>query len=170
MLTPAEVVEFLAGTDVQAVRGYRCAAADLLPDVVARTGLSRHSAGEEWFWCSPRLFLGPALGLLVGSGGFKNSPVAGEVEIGYGVTAASAGRGYATVGVALLVQEALARDEVAAVTAQTSSTNSASERVLEKNGFVRAGLRVDPEEGTLTLWRRTRRAAAQGRGQAEASA
>jgi len=158
-LTPEETAEFVAG-DVLEIRGHPCPA-DLLPDIVARSALQRQDAGEEWLWCAPRLFFDLGAGRLVGSGCFKNSPFEREVEIGYGVAAAYAGRGYASAGVACLVQQASARDEVAAISAETSLTNRASERVLEKNGFVRGGSRVDSEGEVLTLWRLERSPAPQ---------
>ena len=37
--------------------------------------------------------------------------------------------------------------------AETSVENRASQRVLERNGFVRCGERVDPEDGVLVAWR-----------------
>jgi hypothetical protein len=155
-LSPGEVAGLLSQGGGGDIRGHRCAAADLVPEMVARAALARYQDGEEWFWCAPRLFHAPSLGLLVGSGCFKNAPIAQEVEIGYGVAAACEGRGYGTAGVACLVQEAFTRPAVVAVTAETSPSNRGSERVLEKNGFLRAGARVDADEGALTLWRRER--------------
>jgi RimJ/RimL family protein N-acetyltransferase len=38
--------------------------------------------------------------------------------------------------------------------AETALTNPASARVLEKNGFVVTGTRIDPEDGALRCWRR----------------
>ena len=38
------------------------------------------------------------------------------------------------------------------LTAGTSVDNPGSQRVLEKNGFVRTGTREDPEDGTLITW------------------
>jgi RimJ/RimL family protein N-acetyltransferase len=38
------------------------------------------------------------------------------------------------------------------LTAATSVDNPGSQRVLEKNGFVRTGTREDPEDGTLITW------------------
>ncbi len=151
-LPPEELKRLREGGSLASCRGYAAAAPDLIPSVVAEDSCRRFEAGEEWFWCSPRLFLDEETGLVVGAGSFKNSPRHGRVEIGYGVAAGQAGRGFATSGAARLVEEAFSMPEVTTVTAETSTANRASERVLEKNGFVRSGSRIDPEDGPLTLW------------------
>jgi len=75
-------------------------------------------------------------GLSVGGIGFKNSPdVDGAVEIGYGVCQLSQGRGLATEAVAAMCD--FARRDVRCVLAETDRKNVASQRVLEKAGFVR---------------------------------
>lgn len=63
----------------------------------------------------------------------------GEVEIGYGVAGDWRSRGYATEAVAALVDWALNQSGVVCVTAETDPSNVASQRVLEKAGFVRTG-------------------------------
>lgn len=54
----------------------------------------------------------------------------------------------------MIVAWACADLRVTAVTAETSVQNQASQRVLERNGFLRTGGRVDPEDGELICWRR----------------
>jgi RimJ/RimL family protein N-acetyltransferase len=44
------------------------------------------------------------------------------------------------------------RPGVQTVTAQTALHNRASERVLEKLGFVRTGVGWNEEDGELTVW------------------
>ena len=141
------------GTTAPTIRGWLWSAQDVLPTFVARIQLQRLEANEEWFWCGARVFVDLSAGLAVGSGTFKCSPRDGTVEIGYGIVASFAGRGYATRGVTLLLAEAFARPEVCAVTAETSVENPASQRVLEKNGFTRVGRREDAEDGPLICWR-----------------
>ncbi len=155
-LAPDDLRRLREGAGLDSCRGFAAAEPDLLPAVVVEDAGRRFEAGEEWFWCSPRLFLEEETGLLVGAGSYRNAPRAGEVEIGYGVAASQAGRGLASAGTARMIEEAFGRPEVTAVTAETSVTNRASERVLEKNGFSRCGSRVDPEDGPLTCWRLTR--------------
>jgi RimJ/RimL family protein N-acetyltransferase len=152
-LAPDELRRLREGAGLEAFRGFAAAEPDLLPAVVIEDAARRFESGEEWFWCSPRLFLEEETGLLVGAGSFRSAPRFGEVEIGYGVAASQAGRGLASAGTARMIEEAFGRPEVTAVAAETSVSNRASERVLEKNGFARRGGRVDPEDGPLTLWR-----------------
>ncbi|MDD8025972.1 MAG: GNAT family N-acetyltransferase [Acidobacteriota bacterium] len=147
------------GKGLESYRGFAAASPDILPGVVIEDSVRRFEAGEEWFWCSPRLFAEPASGLIIGAGSFRGAPREGEVEIGYGVTASQAGRGLASEGAAGLIKEAFGRAEVTAVTAETAVDNRASERVLEKNGFRKCGNRVDPEDGPVTRWRLDRPAA-----------
>jgi len=155
-MTVPEVKQALAVLDAATFRGHRVAPGAIGPDIVLRSALERRARGEEWFWCTPRLFYATDENLIVGSGDFKNSPRKGEVEIGLGVAKSCEGRGYATAGVALLVIEAFTRPEVSAVTAESAVWNIGSQRVLQKNGFVRRGERVDPGDGPLILWRRAR--------------
>ena len=77
-------------------------------------------------------------GRTVGSAGFYGPPDrTGQVTIGYGMVDAEWGRGYGTEAVAGLVRICRAHGGVTAVNADTDRGNLASQRVLEKNGFVR---------------------------------
>lgn len=92
-------------------------------------------------------------GEVAGLCGYKQSPSAdGTVEIGYGVVTARRGQGLATRAVAAMVAQAAADRRISRLSAETAADNLASQRVLEKNGFLRAGTRTDPEEGRLILW------------------
>jgi RimJ/RimL family protein N-acetyltransferase len=93
-------------------------------------------------------------GEVAGLCGHKHAPTAdGAVEIGYGIAAARRGRGLATRAVAAMLDLAAEDPRIRALTAETAADNIASQRVLEKNGFIRVGTRVDPEDGALILWR-----------------
>lgn len=73
--------------------------------------------------------------LAIGGIGFKTSPNdRGEVEIGYGICESFQGRGVATEAVIAVCQ--FARVGAHAVLAETERVNIASQRVLEKAGFV----------------------------------
>jgi len=96
-------------------------------------------------------------GQIVGLCGFKELPEPGRVEIGFGIALTRRRRGYATQAVAQLLIEAATDPEIDEVTAQTAIDNSASQRALQKNGFVKAGTRDDPEDGKLIMWRRPAR-------------
>jgi len=76
----------------------------------------------------------------------------GAVEIGYGFNASFEGRGYATEAVGALVRSLLNLPEVRTLTAETAAGNFASQRVLEKNGFVRRGVGWNDDDGDLVLW------------------
>ncbi len=150
-LTEVRLVRETGG--LEKYRDFPAAAPDVLPGVIVEDSIGRFEAGEEWFWCGPRLFLEVESGVIAGSGSYRHAPRGGEVEIGYGVAPACEGRGLASQGTALMIEEAFGRVEVVAVTAETAVANRGSERVLEKNGFVRTGSRVDPEDGPVTRWR-----------------
>jgi RimJ/RimL family protein N-acetyltransferase len=76
------------------------------------------------------------------------------VEIGYGIAPSKRGNGYATVAVAAMVEAALLDPSVDTLTAETAVQNLASQGVLERNGFARAGTRFDVEDGEVIRWAR----------------
>lgn len=77
-------------------------------------------------------------GLAIGGIGFKGRPDPdGVVEIGYGLAPSAQGSGLATEAVRAIV-ELGSRLGLRAVTAETDADNRASQRVLEKAGFVRS--------------------------------
>ena len=88
---------------------------------------------------------------VVGMTSFTKLGADGLYEIGYGVAPAHEGRGVMTRAIATLLP-ILAADGHAGLTAGTSVDNPGSQRVLEKNGFVRTGTRDDPEDGALIIW------------------
>ncbi len=93
-------------------------------------------------------------GEVVGLCSYRRPPAQGEVEIGYGVAPSRRGRGHASRAVAAMLEAAHADPAVRAVVAETAVANPASQRVLEHNGFERAGSRVDPEDGEVLTWRK----------------
>lgn len=96
-------------------------------------------------------------GLVVGGVGFHGSPdEEGRAEIGYSIAAPFRGRGLATAAVAQ-VRALPSLAAVTALTAHTDADNPASQRVLERNGFVRDG---EDDEGLR--WRLPLPAAAPG--------
>ena len=90
---------------------------------------------------------------VVGLCSYRRPPSDGTVEIGYGVAAARRGRGHATRAVAAMASLA-ASSGVAVLIAASAVHNPASGRVLEKNGFVVIGTRVDDDDGEVLVWRR----------------
>ena len=78
-------------------------------------------------------------GTHIGDLSFKGLRPDGSVEIGYGITEKFCGNGYASESVAAASGWALGRPGVTRVEAETEPDNAASQRVLEKCGFVPTG-------------------------------
>jgi ribosomal-protein-alanine N-acetyltransferase len=95
--------------------------------------------------------LGRSSGLVIGGVGFMGPPAAGEVEVGYGIVPAQQGRGYATEAAGAAVAYAAAADSVTAVVAGADHDNEASQRVLEKLGFLCVERGGDPWRYRLDL-------------------
>jgi RimJ/RimL family protein N-acetyltransferase len=94
---------------------------------------------------------------VVGLCGHHGPPVDGTVEIGYNVAPARQRRGYATRAIELLVENARERDDIETVIAQTAPDNIASQRVLEHNGFARAGEGISDGEPVMRWSQNVRR-------------
>ena len=109
----------------------------------------KSDAPDAWGGTAIERASGVAIGMLGGKGGPDD---AGRIEIGYGLIPEAWGQGYATESVRALTLWLLARSEVQIVAAETSVENFASQRVLEKCGFLKVGERTDPEDGPLYLW------------------
>jgi RimJ/RimL family protein N-acetyltransferase len=90
---------------------------------------------------------------VVGLCGYHAAPTNGEVEIGYSVAASRRRRGHATLAVAAMIAEALSTG-VRALKAETSTSNRASNRVLENNGFVQGGTRVAADDCEILTWQK----------------
>jgi RimJ/RimL family protein N-acetyltransferase len=88
---------------------------------------------------------------VVGLCGYHDTPRNGETEIGYSIAASRRRRGHATRALEAMVAEAVA-EGLTRLTAETSVANHASNRVLEKNGFMRTGTRVDLKDGEILTW------------------
>jgi RimJ/RimL family protein N-acetyltransferase len=77
-------------------------------------------------------------GVAIGECGTHGPPdPGGSVEIGYGLAAPFRGRGHGTEVVRQLTALLLGRPDVRRLTARVLLDNVPSQRVLEKNGFVR---------------------------------
>ena len=85
--------------------------------------------------------------------GFISAPEPdGSAEIGYGLAESAQGRGYATE--ALDAVAAWASDQgLGVLVALTAADNLASQRVLERTGFVRGEL-VEVDDGPMIRWER----------------
>ncbi len=91
---------------------------------------------------------------VVGLAGFKDVPAGGCVEIAYFTFPRCEGRGYATRTIGQLL--ALAWSEVALVVAHTLPVPNASNTALARHGFVHVGEMIDPDDGLVWRWERSR--------------
>lgn len=73
----------------------------------------------------------------VGGIGWHGPPSAGSVEVGYDLCVAARGHGYATEALQSVASWALHQPGVEVVIARTEEENLASQRVMERAGFVR---------------------------------
>jgi len=111
---------------------------------------------EHYFWWTPRLIVVDKL--IVGMCGFKNRPdVNGSIETGYGIIPSQQKQGFATRAVELLLKEAFSTVEIQTVFAHTALSNYPSQRVLEKNGFIKEGSKIDSDDGEVLIWRQWKR-------------
>ena len=107
-------------------------------------GCLAHPAQWEWYaiWMI-ELKDGTHIGELC----FKGIDETCSAEIGYGIAEDHQGCGYATEAVSALAGWALNQPGVSCVTAETEASNIASQRVLEKSGFIPTG--KNGEEGPI---------------------
>lgn len=92
---------------------------------------------------------------IVGLCSITKPPESGDVHIGYGIAPSCEGRGFATAAIGELLAWSRGDARVKQVSAETAVDNIGSQRVLERNGFVRSTERVDPEDGLLICWKIT---------------
>jgi RimJ/RimL family protein N-acetyltransferase len=87
-------------------------------------------------------------GRVIGAAGFLGQPdETGAVRVGYGLAESARGKGYATEALKALLQWARGQDGLTCVLADTTRTNVASQRVMERAGMHRIG-----EDGELLYY------------------
>jgi RimJ/RimL family protein N-acetyltransferase len=111
---------------------------------------------DAWLWGARVLVTKEKAPLVVGSVILNGRPDAGVVEVAYGVDEAFQGKGFATEGTRAVVSWALDQRDVARVQACTFPWHRASQKVLEKCGMHRAGVRETDMFGDLLLYERQR--------------
>ncbi len=121
------------------------------PHVVARA-LSQLDAGTPAMWCLPLLIVAKRSGDILGGCRFKDAPVNGSVEIGYGVARSARGRGIATSAVGELLKLAAASGIVREVVAHILPDNIPSSKVVSRLGFSRGSSIIDPDGETVVRW------------------
>lgn len=99
-------------------------------------GCLRHP--DQWYWYAMWM-IELRDGTHVGDLCFKGLGANGMAEIGYGILEEYQGQGYATEAVGAAVIWALKQTDVTCVEAETAPDNRASQRVLEKCGFLPSG-------------------------------
>jgi RimJ/RimL family protein N-acetyltransferase len=87
-------------------------------------------------------------GAVIGAAGFFGPPdETGSVRVGYGLAESARGHGYATEALRGLLDWARGQDGLTCVVADTTRTNQASQRVMERAGMQRVG-----EDGELLYY------------------
>jgi RimJ/RimL family protein N-acetyltransferase len=123
--------------------------AGILRDVMTQFEAIPRSAQWGPYWS-----VDPALDAVVCLSGFKDVPTGGSVEIAYFTFPRFEGRGYATRTIGELV--ALAWSDVALVVAHTLPVANASNTALGRHGFIHVGEMIDPDDGLVWRWEKSR--------------
>lgn len=97
------------------------------------------------------LQLNDGSGNVVGNLSFKGLNDNGMIEIGYGMNPKYEGKGFMTEAVSAIVRWASKQPGVLFIEAETDQNNIASQRVLEKSGYISKG--VIGDEGPRYIWR-----------------
>lgn len=112
--------------------------------------LRKNPAAAAW---GGRLIVLKSENRLIGMGGYKGEPTPeGVIEIGYEVAPDYRGRGFATEIAEGLCRGAWGDSRVRTILAHTLAHPNASNRVLEKLGFVKTAEIVDPDDGPIWRW------------------
>jgi len=92
-------------------------------------------------------------GEIVGLCSIKRPPEDGVAEIGFGIAAGRRNRGYATQAIGAMLAQLATLSTLRVVVATTALDNIASQKALQRNGFVESGRAHDPDDGELIVWR-----------------
>lgn len=127
--------------------------AEVSPDWLARVRAS--TVADPWL--HGFRVLEESSGVIIGSCGYKGPPDSeGAVEIAYAVDPDYQGRGFATEAAKALVDFAFANDAVRLVRAHTLPEPGPSPQILTKCGLDFVGEVMDPEDGLVWRWEKTR--------------
>lgn len=103
---------------------------------------------KHYYWHSFWFLIRKSDRIVVGSADFKGLPNSdGEVEIGYGLGKKYEHNGYMTEAVMAMCHWALRQDGVTRVIAETELEGTASQKILERCGFVKY------RQGNTLWWR-----------------
>ena len=119
--------------------------------------------GIDWSWhlralqadCSQlawrvRVIVERSSNTVVGSINLKGPPIAGDVEIGWGLNPDARGKGYATEASAAVIHWVAQHDDVISISATVPDDNYRSQRVAARSGLSR----TNETRGDLPLWKR----------------
>ena len=151
-ISRADLCQLAQGLAPAPLAGRAALAESLPPAFVAARSLAQLNSGTAAIWCHGYYVLDDRTATIVGSCGFKDGPVDGQVEIGYGMAPPSRSLGFATAAIQALI--ALARESGGAtsVLAQVNAQNLASSRVVQKLRFEPQGQKLDHEGELLVQW------------------
>lgn len=150
-LSPADLRALAASAVPPALPGDVVGGA-LPPAFVAERALRQLASGANPYWCSTFLIVRQGDDAIVGACGFKNEPVQGCVEIGYGVAPPCRKQGIATAAVSALLRTAFESSDVDGVLAQVNPENSGSTRLVRALGFEARATVVDDDGEPLVQW------------------
>ncbi len=91
-------------------------------------------------------------GIVAGVGGFTGQPRDGKAEIAYGTFKQNEGQGIASFACQRLIAIARATDPAVIITAKTAPEPNASNKILQRNGFVFNGVVQDEGIGDAWEW------------------
>ncbi len=148
---PLHDLRELAAARIPVAQQARAIVDALPPPFVAARALRHIESGKAEDWCATFYVVRTADDKIVGSCGFKDEPVAGRVEIGYGIAPPCQGQGVATAAVKQLLQHAFEQGANQAM-AEILPDNIASTRVVEKLNFRRVGTRIDEAGDWVVEW------------------
>jgi [ribosomal protein S5]-alanine N-acetyltransferase len=137
-----------AGNRLEKQLNLACAGRTVSPYVVESvtqyTLPKMKAAGSDYLFYTFWLVVDKASRMVVAELGFKGPPTAaGDVEIGYGTMPLQEGKGFMTEAVGGILTWAGGRSDISTVLAETHAANSASIRIVQKNGFQQFDKRDD---------------------------
>lgn len=91
-------------------------------------------------------------GKVVGVGGFTGKPMDGRVEIAYGTAKEYEGQGIASFACRQLIAIAKSTEPGIIITAKTAPEHNASNKILQRNGFIFTGIVQDEGIGDAWEW------------------
>ena len=153
MILAATAADFAALRDGRAPRGFRLPDSPIASPPVL--GMLAELADSIALVFAPAAWLIVEDGEVVGLCSITRMPLGNAVNIGYGVAPTRQSRGSAGRAVGDIVAWARTDARIHRLTAETTPDNTPSQRVLERNGFLRCGERHDPEDGLVICWQVT---------------